>query len=168
MLQRQATRSTRFVAAVFPELTDAGRASRLSQRQFEVLMTVMATVVFSKRPQRDRDARIARVGVWIRRMPQLDLDELPQLRHALWGGRSFVGPRPLIPAEDEGVTNCAHRQLDLVPGITGYRQVLGGHGFRSRKMQKLYHRYVMNWSLWEDIRPILRTLPVVLAGQGAN
>jgi exopolysaccharide biosynthesis polyprenyl glycosylphosphotransferase len=113
----------------------------------------------------DRDPRITLVGRWLRR---LSLDELPQLWNVLRGEMSLVGPRPLIPAEDEHVQGWARGRLDLTPGITGYWQVLGRTRIPFDEMVKLDYLYVMNWSLWEDIRLLLRTLPAVLSGRGAN
>ncbi len=80
----------------------------------------------------------------------------------------MVGPRPLIPAEDELVKGWSRGRLDLTPGITGYWQVLGRTRIPFEEMVKLDCLYVMNWSLWEDVRLMLRTLPVVLGGRGAN
>ena len=70
----------------------------------------------------DHDPRVTRIGRWLRRS---SLDELPQLWNVVRGEMSLVGPRPLIPAEDEHVQGWARRRLDLTPGITGYWQVLG-------------------------------------------
>jgi exopolysaccharide biosynthesis polyprenyl glycosylphosphotransferase len=113
----------------------------------------------------DHDPRITRSGRLLRR---LSLDELPQLWNVLRGQMSMVGPRPLIEAEDELVEPWARRRLDLTPGITGYWQVLGRTRIPFEEMVKLDYLYVMNWSLWEDVRLMLRTLPIVLAGRGAN
>jgi exopolysaccharide biosynthesis polyprenyl glycosylphosphotransferase len=113
----------------------------------------------------DRDPRITRVG---RRLRRVSLDELPQLWNVLRGEMSLVGPRPLIPVEDERVTAWARGRLDLTPGITGYWQVLGRTRIPFEEMVKLDYLYVMNWSLWEDVRLMLRTLPVILGGRGAN
>jgi lipopolysaccharide/colanic/teichoic acid biosynthesis glycosyltransferase len=96
------------------------------------------------------------------------LDELPQLWNVVRGEMSLVGPRPLIPAEDEHVQAWARRRLDLTPGITGYWQVLGRTRIPFEEMVKLDYLYVMNWSWWEDVRLMLRTLPVVICGRGAN
>jgi lipopolysaccharide/colanic/teichoic acid biosynthesis glycosyltransferase len=96
------------------------------------------------------------------------LDELPQLWNVVRGEMSLVGPRPLIPAEDEHVESWARGRLDLTPGITGYWQVLGRTRIPFDEMVKLDYLYVMNWSLWEDVRLMLRTLPVVIRGSGAN
>ncbi len=111
------------------------------------------------------DPRITRVGKWLRR---LSLDELPQLWNVLRGEMSMVGPRPLIPAEDERVQHWARGRLDLTPGITGYWQVLGRTRIPFEEMVKLDYLYVMNWSLWQDFRLMLRTLPAVILGRGGN
>jgi exopolysaccharide biosynthesis polyprenyl glycosylphosphotransferase len=113
----------------------------------------------------DHDPRITRLGWWLRR---LSLDELPQLWNVVRGEMSMVGPRPLIPAEDEHVQGWARGRLDLTPGITGYWQVLGRTRIPFEEMVKLDYLYVMNWSLWEDVRLMLKTLPVVIWGWGAN
>jgi exopolysaccharide biosynthesis polyprenyl glycosylphosphotransferase len=113
----------------------------------------------------ERDPRITRVGNWLRR---LSLDELPQLWNVLRGDMSMVGPRPLIPVEDDRVQGWARGRLDLTPGITGYWQVLGRTRIPFEEMIKLDYLYVINWSLWEDVRLMLRTLPVMIVGRGAN
>jgi lipopolysaccharide/colanic/teichoic acid biosynthesis glycosyltransferase len=95
-------------------------------------------------------------------------DELPQLWNVLRGEMSLVGPRPLIESEDQLVEGWARGRLDLTPGITGYWQVLGRTIIPFAEMVKLDYLYVTNWSLWTDIRLILRTLPVVLTRRGAN
>jgi lipopolysaccharide/colanic/teichoic acid biosynthesis glycosyltransferase len=71
-------------------------------------------------------------------------------------------------AEDEHVQGWARGRLDLTPGITGYWQVLGRTRIPFEEMVKLDYLYVTNWSLWGDVRLILRTLPVVLRRSGAN
>jgi exopolysaccharide biosynthesis polyprenyl glycosylphosphotransferase len=111
------------------------------------------------------DPRVTRVG---RRLRRMSLDELPQLWNVLRGEMSLVGPRPLIPSEDERVEGRGRGRLDLTPGITGYWQVLGRTRIPFEEMVKLDYLYVMNWSLWEDVRLILRTLPAVVLGRGAN
>jgi exopolysaccharide biosynthesis polyprenyl glycosylphosphotransferase len=113
----------------------------------------------------EHDPRITRVGRILRLS---SLDEIPQLWNVLRGEMSMVGPRPLIEAEDERVEDWARGRLDLTPGITGYWQVLGRTRIPFEEMVKLDYLYVMNWSLWTDIRLILRTLPTVLARRGAN
>jgi exopolysaccharide biosynthesis polyprenyl glycosylphosphotransferase len=113
----------------------------------------------------DDDPRITRVGRFLR---LTSLDELPQLWNVLRGDMSLVGPRPLIPEEDSMVDDWARGRLDLTPGITGLWQVLGRTSIPFDEMVKLDYLYVTNWSLWGDVRLILRSLPVVLRRSGAN
>jgi exopolysaccharide biosynthesis polyprenyl glycosylphosphotransferase len=111
------------------------------------------------------DPRITRVG---RRLRHLSLDELPQLWNVLRGEMSLVGPRPLIEAEDKMIGGWGRSRLDLTPGITGVWQVLGRTNIPFEEMVKLDYLYVTNWSLWTDIRLLLRTLPVVITRRGVN
>ena len=111
------------------------------------------------------DPRITPVGRLLR---LTSLDELPQLWNVLRGDMSLVGPRPLVVEEDRMVDDWARGRLDLTPGITGLWQVLGRTSIPFEEMVKLDYLYVTNWSLWGDVRLILRTLPVVLQRSGAN
>jgi lipopolysaccharide/colanic/teichoic acid biosynthesis glycosyltransferase len=113
----------------------------------------------------EEDPRITRVGHWLRRT---SLDELPQLLSVVRGDMSLVGPRPLIPSEDENVHGWARGRLDLTPGVTGMWQVLGRVRIPFDQMVMIDYLYVANWSLWTDVKLLLRTLPVVLARKGAN
>lgn len=113
----------------------------------------------------EHDPRITRLGRYLR---LASLDELPQLANVLRGDMSLVGPRPLIPEEDRLVDDWARGRLDLTPGITGLWQVLGRTSIPFEEMVKLDYLYVTNWSLWGDIRLMIRTLPVVLRRAGAN
>jgi exopolysaccharide biosynthesis polyprenyl glycosylphosphotransferase len=111
------------------------------------------------------DPRITSVGRFLR---HTSIDELPQLWNVLRGDMSLVGPRPLPVAEDEQVRGWGRRRLDLTPGITGLWQVLGRTRIPFDEMVKLDYLYVTNWSLWQDVRLLIHTLPVVLRGRGAN
>jgi exopolysaccharide biosynthesis polyprenyl glycosylphosphotransferase len=113
----------------------------------------------------EHDPRITRVGRLLR---LASLDELPQLWNVLKGDMSLVGPRPLVAEEDRMVDDWARGRLDLTPGITGLWQVLGRTSIPFEEMVKLDYLYVTNWSLWGDVRLILRTLPAVLRRSGAN
>jgi len=113
----------------------------------------------------EHDPRITRVGRLLR---LASLDEVPQLWNVLRGDMSLVGPRPLVVEEDGMVDGWARGRLDLTPGITGLWQVLGRTSIPFEEMVKLDYLYVTNWSLWGDIRLMLRTLPVVLRRSGAN
>jgi exopolysaccharide biosynthesis polyprenyl glycosylphosphotransferase len=111
------------------------------------------------------DPRVTRVGRFLRRY---SIDELPQLVNVVWGDMSLVGPRPLIPEEHRHVHGWGRRRLDLKPGITGLWQVLGADDIPFGEMVELDHRYVTTWSLFEDLRLLLRTVPVVLRGTGGS
>jgi len=113
----------------------------------------------------DHDPRITRLGAYLRKT---SLDELPQLWNVLIGEMSLVGPRPLPEAEDRLIQGWGRGRLDLTPGITGYWQVLGRTNIAFTEMVKLDYIYVTNWSLWTDVRLMLRTLPAVLSARGAN
>jgi exopolysaccharide biosynthesis polyprenyl glycosylphosphotransferase len=104
------------------------------------------------------DPRITRVGSFLRRWR---IDELPQLVNVLLGEMSIVGPRPLILDEDQHVAAWARRRLDLKPGMTGLWQVLGASDIPFDEMTKLDYLYVTNWSLREDIRLIMLTVPAL-------
>lgn len=109
------------------------------------------------------DPRVTRVGRWLRRW---SLDELPQLVNVFAGDMSLVGPRPLVPEEDLKVEGMYRRRLDVPPGMTGHWQVLGSARIPLEEMVKLDYLYGANWSLWEDMRVLLRTLPVVVGRRG--
>jgi lipopolysaccharide/colanic/teichoic acid biosynthesis glycosyltransferase len=111
------------------------------------------------------DPRITRIGRLLR---STSLDELPQLVNVLMGDMSLVGPRPLVEVEDSRINGWGRCRLDLMPGITGSWQVLGRTNIPFDEMVKLDYLYVTNWSLWRDIRLVLKTLPAVLTRRGAN
>ena len=105
------------------------------------------------------DPRVTRVGAYLRR---LRIDELPQFFNVIRGEMSLVGPRPLILDEDRFVERWARRRLQLKPGVTGLWQVLGASDIPFDEMTKLDYLYVTNWSLREDLRLILLTVPALL------
>jgi exopolysaccharide biosynthesis polyprenyl glycosylphosphotransferase len=109
------------------------------------------------------DPRLTRVGRLIRRGC---LDELPQLFNVWRGDMSLVGPRPLIEAEDAKITGLDRSRLALTPGMTGHWQVLGSARLPIEEMVALDYLYTANWSLWTDIKLLLRTLRMVISGAG--
>ncbi len=104
------------------------------------------------------DPRVTRVGRFLRRY---SLDELPQLVNVLRGEMSLVGPRPLILDEHRHVDGWARKRLDLKPGITGLWQVLGRDDIPFEEMVGLDYRYVTTWSLANDLKLMLQTVPVM-------
>jgi lipopolysaccharide/colanic/teichoic acid biosynthesis glycosyltransferase len=109
------------------------------------------------------DPRITRVGRILRRT---SLDELPQLFNALRGEMSLVGPRPLVPEEDQRVEGARRRRLDLVPGMTGPWQIRGSSRVSLPEMVALDDRYVAEWSLWTDAKILLWTAAHVARRRG--
>jgi exopolysaccharide biosynthesis polyprenyl glycosylphosphotransferase len=109
------------------------------------------------------DPRLTPVGGALRRMW---LDELPQLVNVLRGDMSLVGPRPLVLDEDEKIVGWRRQRLYLTPGMTGPWQILGAARVPLREMVAIDYLYVANWSLWNDIKILLRTVPCVLGRRG--
>jgi exopolysaccharide biosynthesis polyprenyl glycosylphosphotransferase len=109
------------------------------------------------------DERVTPVGRWLRRT---SLDELPQLLNVLRGEMSLVGPRPPVDYEFEAYDLWQFDRLQVKPGITGLWQVSGRSRLTYREMCELDLQYVRHWSLWLDLRILLRTIPVVLFNSG--
>jgi exopolysaccharide biosynthesis polyprenyl glycosylphosphotransferase len=109
------------------------------------------------------DPRVTRVGRLLRRSA---LDELPQLWNIVRGEMSLVGPRPLVLEEDQRVEGWHRRRLELMPGMTGPWQILGPSRVPLKEMVAIDYLYVANWSLWSDIKILLRTVPHVLGRRG--
>jgi exopolysaccharide biosynthesis polyprenyl glycosylphosphotransferase len=109
------------------------------------------------------DPRITRVGGFLRRT---SLDELPQLLNVIKGDMSLVGPRPLVLDEDCQIEGWQRHRLMLPPGATGMWQILGSARIPMSEMVKIDYLYGANWSLWLDVKIILRTVPFVLGRRG--
>ena len=110
------------------------------------------------------DPRVTRVGKFLRKT---SLDELPQLFDVLKGDMSFVGPRPLLLEEVEKLEGWQRRRLSMKPGITGLWQVSGRNAINFDQWMRMDLEYIDNWSLWLDMKILLKTIPVVLSGKGA-
>jgi len=111
------------------------------------------------------DPRITSLGRFLRKM---SIDELPQLFNVFMGHMSLVGPRPPIPGEVEVYELWQRRRLSMRPGITCLWQVSGRSNIDFAKWMVLDLRYIDNWSLWLDFKILMRTVPVVLFGIGAE
>jgi lipopolysaccharide/colanic/teichoic acid biosynthesis glycosyltransferase len=109
------------------------------------------------------DPRVTGIGRLLR---PTALDELPQLWNVLQGQMSLVGPRPLVVDEDRRVQGWYRRRLSLTPGMTGDWQVFGAARIPLREMVTIDYLYVSNWSLWADIKIMLRTIPFIVRRRG--
>jgi exopolysaccharide biosynthesis polyprenyl glycosylphosphotransferase len=110
------------------------------------------------------DPRITRVGRILRKY---SLDELPQFINVLRGEMSVVGPRPPIASEVKEYKLSHLRRLDVTPGITGLWQVQGRQDPSFDSYVSLDLNYVENWTMWLDLKIIVRTVGVVISGTGA-
>jgi exopolysaccharide biosynthesis polyprenyl glycosylphosphotransferase len=108
------------------------------------------------------DPRITRTGRWLRRT---SLDELPQLWNVLRGEMSLVGPRPPLPREVAQYDIWHRRRLSMKPGITGLWQVEARREPDFDRWVELDLAYIDRWSLWLDLKIVLRTVPAMLAGR---
>lgn len=110
------------------------------------------------------DPRVTRIG---RRLRRTSLDELPQLFNVLRGEMSLVGPRPEMPYIAAEYEPWQWQRFRVPPGITGWWQVNG----RSDRTMHLHTKddlyYIQHYSLWLDVQILLKTIRVVLRGQGA-
>lgn len=109
-----------------------------------------------------------RITPWGRFLREYSIDELPQLVNVLQGTMSLVGPRPLL------LSDLAHfplrsqmRRFSVKPGITGLWQVSGRSATSEDERLDLDKEYVNEWSLWLDVKILLRTVKTVLSGRGA-
>jgi exopolysaccharide biosynthesis polyprenyl glycosylphosphotransferase len=110
------------------------------------------------------DPRVTPVGGFLRRT---SIDELPQLFNVLRGEMSLVGPRPPLPAETEEYDRWQRRRLSVKPGMTCLWQINGRNNVDFKDWMNLDLLYIDNWSLWLDIRILLKTLLIVIKGDGA-
>lgn len=112
-----------------------------------------------------QDPRITLLGSFLRKT---SMDELPQLFNVLLGDMSLVGPRPLPLRDYNGFSEDWHRRrFSVKPGITCLWQVMGRSTVGFDRWMRLDMDYIDGWSLWLDIKILLRTIPVVLRGSGA-
>lgn len=112
----------------------------------------------------ENDPRITRIGTFLRKT---SLDELPQIFNVLKGEMSLIGPRPYMPNERSKMGNNIDIILAVKPGITGLWQVSGRNNVDFVSRVDLDTWYVRNWSVWNDIVILIKTVQVVLARKGA-
>ena len=131
----------------------------------EVLRTdPIARAEWDKDFKLKNDPRITKVGHFIRKT---SLDELPQLWNVVRGDMSLVGPRPVIEDELCRYAGDVDYYLMAKPGMTGLWQVSGRNDVDYETRVYFDSWYVKNWSLWNDIAILFKTVGVVLKRDGA-
>ena len=110
------------------------------------------------------DPRITRVGRFIRRT---SIDELPQLWNVLVGEMSLVGPRPPLLIEKEAYGAHLEKVMSVRPGITGYWQVHGRSDTDFQERIQMAEYYIDHCGFLMDLQILLKTVKVVLDGEGA-
>lgn len=110
------------------------------------------------------DPRVTGVGRWLR---STWMDELPQVMQVVTGKMSLVGPRPLVPDEDAQIEGDARGRLAVRPGLTGPWQAGGAKPIPIDEMADLDCRYIERWSLWLDMKLVVKTAWNVLLRRGA-
>jgi lipopolysaccharide/colanic/teichoic acid biosynthesis glycosyltransferase len=111
------------------------------------------------------DPRVTAVGRFLRKW---SLDELPQLWSVLIGDMSLVGPRPPIPSEVVQYQGSERRRLSMRPGLTCLWQVSGRNDVQFDEWMRLDLEYIDSWSMSQDLRILLRTVPQVLFARGSS
>jgi lipopolysaccharide/colanic/teichoic acid biosynthesis glycosyltransferase len=111
------------------------------------------------------DPRLTPLGRWLRKF---SLDELPQLWNIVRGEMAIVGPRPPVPEEVARYERWQRRRLRMRPGLTCLWTLAGRDELSFEEWMRLDLEYIDKWSLSLDLRIILRTIPHVLLGKGAN
>lgn len=110
------------------------------------------------------DPRITPLGSWMRRY---SLDELPQLFSVLKGDMTLVGPRPPLQREYEAFTDYQKQKLAVTPGLTCLWQVNGRNEVNDfDEWVRLDLQYIRHWSLWLDLKILLKTVSAVFSGSG--
>lgn len=116
------------------------------------------------------DPRITRLGHFLRKTR---LDEIPQFVNVFLGQMSLVGPRPERPKFVEELSAQVenyNQRLQVKPGLTGLAQIENGYDSSLSSVVRKVHydlQYIHNWSIWQDVKIILKTVLVVITGKGA-
>jgi exopolysaccharide biosynthesis polyprenyl glycosylphosphotransferase len=154
--QRAGMHGRHFSIVKFRTMTRQADALRAGLRE---LNEVSGNASFKLR----NDPRVTRVGRILRKT---SIDELPQLWNVLRGQMSLVGPRPHPFDDVAGYDGWHRRRLSMKPGITGLWQVAGRLEPNFDRWVELDLQYIDQWSLWLDLRLILKTIPAMLRAEG--
>lgn len=143
--------------------TGAGFSGRSDKEILEKLGDKKLAAEFAKEQKLKDDPRVTPIGKFLRRS---SLDELPQIINVLRGELSIIGPRPVTEGELQRYGDKRATFLLIKPGITGLWQVSGRNDISYDDRVKLDVYYVENWSAWQDIRILFRTVLVIFGRKG--
>jgi Undecaprenyl-phosphate galactose phosphotransferase WbaP len=137
-----------------------------SERVFQDVLARDAALAieWSETRKLAKDPRVTRVGRFLRRT---SLDELPQLINVLRLEMSLVGPRPIVESEVPLYGEHIAHYYATRPGMTGLWQVSGRSNTSYARRVQLDVWYVNNWSVWNDVAVLLKTIPAVFGRRGA-
>lgn len=110
------------------------------------------------------DPRLTSAGRFLRKT---SLDELPQIINIIQGNMTIVGPRPIVQDEKGRYGKYFHEYCEVYPGLTGLWQTSGRNNTTYAQRIAYDHYYINNWSLWLDLRIMVRTIPVTIKAYGA-
>lgn len=140
------------------------RSMRINADQYDAEVAAAAGVELAATFKVKSDPRVTRVGQFIRKT---SIDEIPQFINVLKGDMSLVGPRPQRRYEVDQYSSLYSTRLLVRPGITGPWQISGRNNLSQEDAEFLDVSYVENWSLMTDIAILIKTVGVVLRGDGA-
>lgn len=159
--------------AVFKQTRVGTRGRPFTIYKFRT-MVKNADKLFTKKVDKDNlgdfvfqdkdDPRITKSGKFLRKT---SLDELPQLINIIKGDMSLIGPRPEIPAIADLYSEYEKIRLMVKPGVSGLAQVNGRGDLELSKTIAYDIKYVKEFSLWMDLKILLKTVKVVFLGEGA-
>jgi len=155
--KRQGLRGKEFYMLKFRSMVSNAEQLKAELHQ----MNEMDEVVFKI----SDDPRITWIGRIIRKY---SIDELPQFINILRGDMSLVGPRPMLQTEIDEFQEWQRRKLSVKPGLTCLWQISGRSDTTFREWMELDLEYIDNWSIFLDIKILLKTIPVVLFAKGAK
>ncbi len=111
----------------------------------------------------EKDPRVTKIGGFLRKF---SLDEIPQFLNVISGDMNLVGPRAYMVHELDLNDETTQTILRVRPGVTGWWQVMGRNESTFVNRQKLDMYYITNWSTWVDYYILIKTVWVVISGQG--
>lgn len=111
----------------------------------------------------EKDPRVTRIGSFLRKF---SIDEIPQLINVIRGEMNFIGPRAYMLHELDINNEITKTILRVKPGATGWWQVMGRNEATFEERQRLDLYYISNWSLWLDYYILIKTIWIILSGQG--